>query len=76
MLFACIIRVDKQDNNKINQGDNMKEQAIKNITKAVVSKIASDKGISIQECGELLLNDSLEYNNFERLCAVAVVTSI
>ena len=54
----------------------MKKQAINNITKAVVSKIASDKGISIKECGELLLNDSSEYSNFERLCAVAIATSI
>ena len=54
----------------------MKEQAINNITKAVVSKMASDKGISIKECGELLLNDSSEYSHFERLCSVAVAVSI
>ncbi len=59
-----------------NQGENMKEQAINNITKAVVSKMASDKGISIKECGELLLNDSSEYSHFERLCSVAIAVSI
>tara|TARA_R110002167_G_scaffold103426_1_gene267568 strand:+ start:377 stop:541 length:165 start_codon:yes stop_codon:yes gene_type:complete len=54
----------------------MKDQAISNITKAVVSKIASDKGISIKECGELLLNDSSEYSHFEMLCSVAIAVSI
>tara|TARA_R110002167_G_scaffold252035_1_gene458308 strand:- start:319 stop:483 length:165 start_codon:yes stop_codon:yes gene_type:complete len=53
----------------------MKDQAISNITKAVVSKIASDKGISIKECGELILNDSSEYRHFIRLCSVAIVAS-